>query len=224
LLSVSFGPPVTLPVAFPPSAVVTGDLNGDGKQDVVVLDEGEFPDRVSSGSVLLGTGDGGFRPAITFSLLPGATSAAVGDFNRDGKPDLAITSGLNDAVEILQGNGDGTFRANPLIIPVGTQQNFAESIQSVAVGDFNRDGKLDLAVANPGGNTVSVLLGNGDGTFGPRVDYGVGTSPLSVAAADLGNGQVDLVVANHDSSNVSVLVGNGDGTFQPTQTIDVTTQ
>src|SRR5262249_24550309 len=132
--------------------------------------------------------------------------------------------GLNDSVEILQGNGDGTFRANPLIIPVGTQQNFAESIQSVAVGDFNRDGKLDLAVANPGSNTISVLLGNGDGTFGPRVDYAVGTVPLSVTAADLGNGHVDLVVANHDSSNVSVLVGNGDGTFGPAQNIDVRAQ
>jgi hypothetical protein len=170
LLSASFGPPVTLPVGFPPSDVVTGDLNGDGKQDVVVLNEGEFPDRVSSGSVLLGTGEGTFQPAITISLLPGTTSAAVGDFNRDGKPDLAIAGGLNDAVEILQGNDDGTFRTNPLIIAVGTQQIFAESIQSVAVGDFNRDGKLDLAVANPGSNTLSVLLGNGDGTLGPPAD------------------------------------------------------
>jgi hypothetical protein len=124
----------------------------------------------------------------------------------------------------LQGNGDGTFQANPLIIPVGTQQNFAASIQSVAAGDFLHNGKLDLAVANPGSNTVSVLLGNGDGTFQPRVDYAVGTVPLSVAALDLGNGHVDLVVANHDSSNVSVLVGNGDGTFGPARNIDVKTQ
>jgi hypothetical protein len=224
LLSASFGPPVTLPVGLRPNSVVTGDLNGDGKQDIVVLNEGEFPDRVSSVSVLLGTGDGTFVPAATTSLLPGATSAAVGDFNRDGKADLAVTSGLNDAVEILQGNGDGTFQANPLIIPVGTQQNFVGSIQPVAVGDFLHNGKLDLAVANPGSNTVSVLLGNGDGTFQQRVDYAVGTVPLSVAALDLGNGHVDLVVANHDSSNVSVLVGNGDGTFQPAQNIDVKAQ
>jgi hypothetical protein len=124
-------------------------------------------------------------------------------------------------VEVLRGNGDGTFQDNPLIIPVGTQGNFIASIQSVAVGDFLHNGQLDLAVANPGSNTVSVLLGNGDGTFQNRVDLPVGASPLSVVAADLGNGQVDLVVANHDSSDVSVLLGNGDGTFQPAQNIDV---
>jgi hypothetical protein len=174
--------------------------------------------------VLLGVGDGTFGPAITTSLLPGATSVAAGDFNRDGKLDLAITSALNNSVEILRGNGDGTFQTNPLVIPVGTQQNFISSIQSVAVGDFLHNGKLDLAVANPGSNTVSVLLGNGDGTFQQRVDFAVGSMPLSVAANDLGNGQVDLVVVNHDSSNVSVLLGNGDGTFQPARNIDVKAQ
>jgi hypothetical protein len=223
LLSASFGPPATLAAGLRPGPVVTADL-GNGHQDIVVLNQGQLPTRASSVSVLLGNGDGTFQPAITTSLLPGATSIAVGDFNRDGKLDLAITSGLNNTVEILRGNGDGTFQANPLIISVGTQQNFLPSIQSVAVGDFLHNGLLDLAVANPGSNTVSVLLGNGDGTFQPRVDYTVGAAPVSVAASDLGNGQVDLVVANHDSSNVSVLVGNGDGTFQPARTIDVKAQ
>jgi hypothetical protein len=200
--------------------VATADL-GNGHQDIVVLNQGQFPDRVSSVSVLLGNGDGTFQPAITTGVLPGATSLAVGDFNGDGKPDLAVVSGLDNSVEILQGNGDGTFQSNPLIIPVGTQGNFLPSIESVAVGDFAHNGNLDLAVANPGDNTVSVLLGNGDGTFQNRVDLPVGTAPLSVVAADLGNGQLDLVVANHDSSNVSVLLGNGDGSFQPAQNIDV---
>src|SRR5262249_23304515 len=148
----------------------------------------------------------------------------VGDFNGDGHLDLAITSGLNNAVEVLRGNGDGTFQGNPIVLPVGTQQSLSASQVSVAVGDFLHNGKLDLAVVNPGSNTASVLLGNGDGTFQDRVDYAVGASPLSVAAADLGNGQIDLVVANHDSSNVSVLVGNGDGTFGPARNIDVKTQ
>jgi hypothetical protein len=203
--------------------MVTADL-GNGHQDILVLNQGQLPDRVSSLSVLLGNGDGTFQPAITTSLLPGTTSLAVGDFNRDGKLDVAVVSGLDNAVEILRGNGDGTFQPNPLILGVGTQQNFLPSIQSVAVGDFLHNGKLDLAVANPGSNTVSVLLGNGDGTFQPRVDIAVGATPVSVAASDLGNGQVDLVVANHDSSTVSVLLGNGDGTFQPARNIDVKAQ
>jgi len=221
LLSLSFSPAVTFPVGLRPESIVTADLNGDGKQDIVVLNQGQFPDRSSSVSVLLGNGDGSFQPAITTNLLAGATSVAVGDFNGDGKLDIAVTSGLNNSVEVLRGNGDGTFQDNPLIIPVGTQGNFLASIQSVAVGDFLHNGQLDLAVANPGSNTVSVLLGNGDGTFQNRVDLPVGDTPVSVVAADLGNGQVDLVVANHDSSDVSVLLGNGDGTFQPAQNSDV---
>jgi hypothetical protein len=220
LLSVSFAPAVTLPVGLRPGPVVTADL-GNGHQDIVVLNQGQSPDRVSSVSVLLGNGDGTFQPAITTGVLPGATSLAVGDFNGDGKPDLAVVSGLDNSVEVLRGNGNGTFQPNPLIIPVGTQGNFLPAIASVAVGDFAHNGKLDLAVVNPGANTVSVLLGNGDGTFQNRVDLPVGTAPLSVVAANLGNGQIDLVVANHDSSNVSVLLGKGDGTFGPAQNIDV---
>jgi hypothetical protein len=100
----------------------------------------------------------------------------------------------------------------------------------LAVGDFAHNGKLDLAVTNPPDNTVSVLLGNGDGTFQNRVDLPVGTVgtfPVSVVAADLGNGQLDLVVANsapfvgRGTPSVSVLLGNGDGSFQRAQNIDV---
>jgi len=86
---------------------------------------------------------------------------------------------------------------------------------SAAVGDFNGDGKMDLAVANEGSDNVSILLGNGDGTFQAAVNYGAGTDPDSVAVGDFrGDGKLDLVVANYYSNNVSVLLGNGDGTFQ----------
>jgi hypothetical protein len=220
LLTPNFAPAITFPVGLRPGAVVTADL-GNGHQDIIALNQGQLPDRASSVSVLLGNGHGTFQPAITTSVLPGATSLAVGDFNGDGKPDLAIVSGLKNSVEILRGNGDGTFQSNPLIIPVGTQGNFLPSIESVAVGDFAHNGKLDLAVANPGSNMVSVLLGNGDGTFQKRVDLPVGPAPESEVAADLGNGQIDLVVADHGSSQVSVLLGKGDGTFQPAHNIDV---
>jgi FG-GAP-like repeat/FG-GAP repeat len=86
---------------------------------------------------------------------------------------------------------------------------------SVATGEFNGDGKVDVVVANNAGNTISVFLGNGDGTFQAAVDYAVGANPRSVAVGDFnGDGKLDLVVTNEGSDNVSILLGNGDGTFQ----------
>jgi hypothetical protein len=135
-------------------------------------------------------------------------SVAVGDFNGDGKLDLAVANSASNNVSVLLGNGDGTFQA-AVNYAVGTNP------ASVAVGDLNGDGKLDLAVANIGSNNVSVLLGNGDGTFKAAVNYAVGSSPYSVAVGDFnGDGKLDLAVANPGSNNVSVLLGNGDGTFQ----------
>src|SRR2546422_3097341 len=93
---------------------------------------------------------------------------------------------------------------------------------SVAVGDFNGDGVPDLAVANAGSATVSVLLGNGDGTFRAALTVGVGTNPFSVAVGDFnGDGVPDLAVANYGSNTVSVLLGNGDGTFQAARTFGI---
>jgi hypothetical protein len=221
LLSLSFAPAVTLPVGLRPESVVTADLNGDGKQDIVVLNQGQFPDLHSSVSVLLGNGDGTFQTSITTDVLPGANSVAVGDFHGDGHLDLVLANRLTDVVEVLRGNGDGTFQGSPTLLPIPPNHAIFPGITSVAVGDFRHRGTLDIAATSAGSNTVSVFLGNGDGTFQGRVDYAVGAFPESVVAADLGNGQVDLVVANHDSSDVSVLLGNGDGSFQPAQNIDV---
>src|SRR5262249_47264746 len=221
LLNTSFGPAVMSPVGFRPGSIVTADLNNDGKQDVVVLNQGQSPDFTSSASVLLGNGDGSFRPAITTGLLPGAMSVTAGDFNNDGRLDLAISNRLTDVVELLRGNGDGAFQANPVLLPIPRNGATFPTITSVAVADFEHDGTLDIAVTSAASNTVGVFLGNGDGTFRARADFAVGVKPLSVAAADLGNGQIDLVVVNHDSTNVSVLRGNGDGTFQPAQNTDV---
>jgi hypothetical protein len=112
-------------------------------------------------------------------------------------------------VEVLLGNGDGTFQEDHLILSVG------QVPLSVAVGDFDGNGALDLVTANSNG-TLSLLLGNGDGSFQPRIDLDVGAAPRAVAVGDFnGDGLLDVVTAQQLSDTVSVLLGNGDGTFAP---------
>ena len=125
----------------------------------------------------------------------------MGDFNGDGKPDLATANYTSSNVSVLLGNGMGGF---------GTVTNFTAGAKpiSVTVGDFNGDGKPDLAAANYSSNNVSVLLGNGMGGFGAATNFTVGTRPYSVAVGDFnGDGKPDLATANFTSSNVSVLLG-----------------
>jgi len=158
----------------------------------------------------LGNGDGTFQTHSDFSAGMFVFDLTVGDFNQDGKLDLAVTNNTNSGtVSILLGTGNGKFEA-PLTSATG------QFPQALAARDFNGDGRLDLAVVsvfNPG--LVSVLLGNGDGTFQPPVGYSTG-SPESVIAGDFnGDGKVDLAVTNQNENTVSILLGNGDGTFQP---------
>jgi hypothetical protein len=140
---------------------------------------------------------------------------AVGDFNGDGHSDLAITNagGAPDyrgQVSILLGNGDGTFQPK-VDYPVGSTASTVAIASSVVVGDFNGDGHSDLAVANnnSGGGTVSILLGNGDGTFRPRVDYATGGGCISVAVGDFdGDGRSDLAVALIQASEARRVLAN----------------
>jgi hypothetical protein len=149
---------------------------------------------------------------------------AVGDFNEDGKPDFVVANYNGNNVSVFLGNGDGTFQA-------GVNYEAGINPTSVAVADFNRDGKLDLAVSNQNCNaggppcatgTISILLGNGDGTFAAHVDYDAGVDPNWVTVGDFtGGGKLDLAVANGQGdcagcgqSAFTILLGNGDGTFQ----------
>jgi hypothetical protein len=202
---------VTYPTAGKwPRSVAVGDFNGDGKQDLAVANQGDYYGNGQGVSVLLGNGNGTFQAPLAFGIDTHPTAVAVGDFNGDGKPDLAVAS--SSGVSVLLGKGDGTFQLAQILAGAGPR--------SVAVGDFNGDGKLDLAVTDYGdydgnGQGVSVLLGKGDGTFLPALYYYV-PYPHSVAVGDFnGDGKPDLAVAN-DYGGVSVLLGNGNGTFQTT--------
>src|ERR1017187_1231541 len=150
---------------------------------------------------------GGFQAAVNYSAgtLPNATAA--GDFNSDGKTDLAVAN-YGGGVSILLGNGDGSFQPAVSYAAGG-------HVYSLTVGDFNGDGKADLAVTNLVEGTVSILLGVGDGTFQAPVSHPAGRRPTSVTVADLNNdGNADLVMSNQADGTVSVLLGNGDGNFQ----------
>ncbi len=130
-------------------------------------------------------------------------SIVVGDFNGDGKLDLATANNGSNNVTILIGNGMGGFAATSASPAAGTQP------QGITAGDFNGDGKLDLAVANNGGNNVTVLIGDGTGAFtAESVSPATGTNPGAIAVGDFnGDGKVDVAVANNTSNNVTILLG-----------------
>jgi Chitobiase/beta-hexosaminidase C-terminal domain/FG-GAP-like repeat/Bacterial Ig-like domain (group 3) len=188
--------------------IVVADFNGDGIPDLAVPLYGS-----NDIAILLGKGDGTFADPVMASV-PGSNvgvdQIVVADFNGDGIPDLAvITNATNSTVDILVGNGDGTFTAETTNPPIsGTPFYFA-------TGDFNRDGKTDLAVAENNG-TIAILLGNGDGTFAASGSVNSASSGSPIAVADFsGDGKLDIAVAAgaYTIESVSVLTGNGDGTF-----------
>ena len=230
--NVTTGTPVTPPVTLDTSTAVTSlqpqvatstgantlpvwttlaDVNGDGKLDLITSLY-----MTDSVTVQLGNGDGTFLAATNILIESGFAPAESHLFSLRGNGvlDLVVASFNLNEIAVLMGNGNGTFQS-PITYTVGSSSNVAYSLTA---GDFNHDGNLDIAVANTGDGTVSILLGDGTGTLTPSgLPIRVGTDPEAIRAGDFdGDGYSDLVVANYADGTVTTLLNNKSGGFTRT--------
>lgn len=216
----SFATAVRFNAGVSPTSVAMGDINGDGKPDLVVTNgrANVPPDGLIAGNVsvllnttLPGAATPSYEDAVNFNANSGPVSVAIGDVNGDGRPDLAVVNNSTNNVSVLLNTGAAPYFSNAM-----AANNFAVGIApgSIAMGDINGDGKPDLAVTNGGsttpGTTVSILLnttstGTSAPSYASAVNFTVGAAPRSVALSDLnGDGKLDLAVANSGTASTTL--------------------
>ncbi len=217
----TFAPPASYPTGTISTSVAAADLNGDGNADLVV---GNVSGTESPGtlSVLIGDGKGAFKPATTVVSNLSPLAVAIGDLNKDGKPDLAVSDNYSGILTVMLGDGKGGFSQAGQYLALSN---------SLFITDVDGDGNPDVVIASghPDGlmasvngfltSSMMVLFGKGDGTLIGAPAYSTGaftdTTPNSIALADFnGDGIQDMAVAANGSEDVWVMLGNSNGTFQ----------
>ena len=205
-----------------PYALVPGDFTGDGRTDLAVANAGADP---ASGltaqsyvSILVNVG-GTFTAINDIPTGSSTVGLAAGDFNRDGRLDLAAANfGSNSVSLLLNGGGGILYNDQDKDLPTGRNP------AGIVCADFNEDGIPDLALANSGSDTISVFLGKGDGSFNARKDFPTASGPLVIAVSDFNrDGHLDVAVTAVEDEKVSILLGHGDGTLGPRTDVSVDT-
>jgi hypothetical protein len=200
-----FGTATSYVVGTNPQALTLADLNEDDHLDLIASNRSS-----NTISVLLNKGAGTFDPAVTYSVGSMPMVFDVGDINNDGHLDVVVSSSASTSVSVLIGDGTGALG----VASYHRSSNTVYGSNATALADLNGDGALDIVTTTGGGNTATVLFGDGSGGFGTPTEYPVGSNPVSIAIDDLdGDGTLDIVVANWYTYDASILIGNGDGTF-----------
>ncbi|HKM46313.1 MAG TPA: FG-GAP-like repeat-containing protein, partial [Terriglobales bacterium] len=194
------------------NSIAVGDVNGDGKVDVVAtsLNIG-ITNCENVVAVLIGSGNGKFKTPVYYStgVTVQSGSVTLADLNGDGKLDIVV-SNADGSLSVLLNKGKGIYGTATVVSAAsGTQGG------NIVIGDFNKDGKLDIAITNYSGTAINLLLGNGDGTFKAPISTPSPINPIALAAGDFNNdGKLDLALTSwNDSGALTIFTGNGDGTF-----------